>query len=155
MIQLYNPKKYSIEKPIEPIGDENEFSNCRFKGAVYNLRSYYTSIKRVSELVEEPNQYTHIIRTRVDILIHSMPLLFLPDRIYTRIVHPNAGIDNAVLIYPSEYFYALSSIIDNLIPLYRSGVVMNDEEMLHGHLTSCGLLDKTHGSSILHDIIRV
>ena len=157
MIELYNPTKFLIEKPIEPVGDEHEFTNCRFSRAVYNLRSYYTSMKRVSELVEDPKQYRYIIRARSDIIVHSLPeITSRSDCVYTATIHTHSpGVDNAILVYPSEHFYTMSSLIETMIPLYRSGVVMNDEEMLHGHLKSCGLIDKTHGSLIRYTIIRV
>jgi hypothetical protein len=156
MIELYNPKKFLIEKPIEMVGDEHEFTNCRFSRAVYNLRSYYTSMKRVSELVDDPNQYKYIIRARCDILIHSLPeITSISDRLYTTTIHTHSpGVDNSILMYPSEHFYTMSSLIETMIPLYLSGVVMNDEEMLHGHLQMNGLLHKLTGSLIRHTIIR-
>ncbi len=152
---LYKPKRVVWETPLPYDSSyETNYTNVRFPRAAYNITSFYTSIQRSFQLIEDPNSYDFIIHTRSDLEITQFPETFSEPKVYVSRWHPWQAIDNSIWAVHSSLAKDAFSMVESLSDLYAKGVLMNDEEMFYAHLESKGLLAHTVKGLLEYELHR-
>lgn len=140
---LYHPKRVVYERPMPVDPSSVQYTRAAYPRAHHNLKSFYTSIARSIQLIENIHEYDFIIRTRPDALIQEFPDLYgLSNYIYVQTIYPHLAIDNVLWIAKPADAIVLSNMVDNIEKYYSNGTMMNDEEMFYGHISGVNLLYK-------------
>jgi hypothetical protein len=127
LIQLYNPKKYIIEKPI--VFDASEYKCPIWRQPLNNTLSMFYSIYKSIQLIDE--EYDYVIRTRFDIDYSKFNLelpqegIILPEW-NTDIRVRNRGYYDVFAIGKQQDMNIYSKTFSNVI-----SYVTNDEQLLH------------------------
>ena len=127
LIQLYNPKKYIIEKPI--VFDASDYKCPIWRQPLNNTLSMFYSVYKSIQLVDK--EYDYIIRTRFDIDYSKFNLelpqegIILPEW-NTDIRVRNRGYYDVFAIGKQQDMNIYSEIFSNVI-----SYVTNDEQLLH------------------------
>ena len=175
--KIYKPKKVVYEKPLEE--NVTDGNNYAYKGVTYILKSLYTSIKKVIDLIDDIHKYDYIIRLRTDLTIIDIPELLKTDKniIHVRIIYggnlsnvyrlPNTnmlddnvffekfsnegiGVSNNIVITNVKN-KELFNIIQYYIEYYNNGTHMNDETIFYAHLKN---MCNKYNFRIYNDIIK-
>jgi hypothetical protein len=127
LIQLYNPKKYIIEKHI--LFDASEYKCPIWRQPLNNTLSMFYSIYKSIQLIDE--EYDYVIRTRFDIDYSKFNLelpqegIILPEW-NTDIRVRNRGYYDVFAIGKQQDMNIYSKTFSNVI-----SYVTNDEQLLH------------------------
>jgi len=127
LIQLYNPKKYIIEKPI--VFDASGYKCPIWRQPLNNTLSMFYSIYKSIQLVDE--KYDYIVRTRFDIDYSKFNLelpqegIILPEW-NTDIRVKDRGYYDVFAIGKQQDMNTYSEIFSNVI-----SYVTNDEQLLY------------------------
>jgi hypothetical protein len=127
IIQLYNPKKYILEKPI--IFDASNYKCPIWRQPLNNTLSMFYSVYKSIQLIEE--EYNYIIRTRFDIDYSKFNLelpqegIILPEW-NTDIRVKNRGYYDVFAIGKQQDMTIYSEVFSNVI-----SYITNDEQLLH------------------------
>jgi hypothetical protein len=126
LIQLYNPKDYTIEKPI--VFDDSGYKCPIWRQPLNNTLSMFYSIYKSIQLIEE--EYDYIVRTRFDIDYSKFNLelpqegIILPEW-NTDIRVKNRGYYDVFAIGKQQDINVYSEIFSNII-----SYITNDEQFL-------------------------
>jgi hypothetical protein len=127
LIQLYNPKKYIIEKPI--VFDASDYKCPIWRQPLNNTLSMFYSIYKSIQLVE--GEYDYIIRTRFDIDYSKFNLelpqegITLPEW-NTDIRVKDRGYYDVLAIGKQQDMNTYSETFSNVI-----SYITNDEQLLY------------------------
>ena len=156
---LYNPKKVVWDTPLSHT--DKSYTHAHYSGAGYNILSYYTSIRRAFELIDNLHQYEYIVHTRPDISLYRFPnlhtgsrQLYLCRKYLKARGHSSNGLDNTIWAVPREFAETVCSMVVGIETQYAAGVIMNDEEMFYAYIDSQNLLNIVNEGMVLYELTR-
>ena len=150
LVNLYNPKKYVIDQPLENIFDKKYTRIPSKKFPAYFTVSAFYSIYTANELkkdYEKKNNffYDWVIRIRFDYALNAEPdfTILENDKLYIpncRMVPERNFGNDQFAIGTSKIIDDYSSTYLNLDDYYNQGLVMIGEEMLKANLLKHSLV---------------
>jgi hypothetical protein len=159
-INMYNPKKYLVEKELDNSFIDSKFTESDFSrvkdfcvSTKYNLYSYMHSLNKCVSLIDNIDEYDFLIPIRSDMVNIIIPNLnqLNKSKMYIPIIknHEDRGymnsdyVDLSLSIIPPNLINKHCDLINKIETYYDKGYSFGWEEMFYANLIENSLINST------------